>query len=186
MASEASTARLEQLIAQCAAGDAAALHALYQNTAAQLFGVLKRILVRRDLAEEALQDVYVSIWRNAKDYRPTKGAVLTWMTSIARYRAIDIKRSRRREVHFPDPVEYVSEDFDPAADLANVAGLEADVARLRNCLGQLGTMQRNAVCLAYLNGLSHDEVSVALGSPLGTVKSWVRRGLESLKRCLGL
>lgn len=186
MTSEAASARLEQLIAQCAAGDAAALQALYQNTAAQLFGVLKRILVRRDLAEEALQDVYVSIWRNAKDYRPTKGAVLTWMTSIARYRAIDIKRSRRREVHFADPVEYVSEDVDPAADLANVAGLEADVVRLRNCLGQLGAMQRNAVCLAYLNGLSHDEVSVALGSPLGTVKSWVRRGLESLKGCLGL
>jgi RNA polymerase sigma-70 factor (ECF subfamily) len=107
------------------------------------------------------------------------------MTSIARYRAIDIKRSRRREVHFADPAEYVSEDVDLAADLSNAAGLETDVVRLRDCLGQLGTMQRNAVCLAYMNGLSHNEVSVALGSPLGTVKSWVRRGLESLKGCLG-
>ncbi len=186
MTPDVSTARLEQLVAQCAAGDAAALHTLYQNTSAQLFGVLKRILVRRDLAEEALQDVYVSIWRNAKEYRPAKGAVLTWMTSIARYRAIDIKRSRKREVHFADPVEYVSEEVDPAADLANVTGLEADVVRLRACLDQLGAMQRNAVCLAYLKGLSHDEVSVALRSPLGTVKSWVRRGLESLKGCLGL
>jgi RNA polymerase sigma-70 factor (ECF subfamily) len=108
------------------------------------------------------------------------------MTSIARYRAIDIKRSRRREVHFADPVEYVREDLDVAADLANVVGLDADVARLKHCLAQLGLMQRNAVCLAYMNGLSHDEVATQLGSPLGTVKSWVRRGLDSLKGCLGL
>jgi RNA polymerase sigma-70 factor (ECF subfamily) len=186
MRSEATVARLEELVARCAAGDAAALKTLYQNTSAQLFGVLKRILLRADLAEEALQDVYVSIWRNAKEYRASKGAVFTWMTSIARYRAIDIKRNRRHEVSFADPVEYVREDLDVAADLANVAGLDADVERLKRCLGELGLMQRNAVCLAYMNGLSHDEVATALGSPLGTVKSWVRRGLDSLKGCLGL
>ena|SRR5687768_7774380 len=185
MASPQPAAHLEQLIARCAAGDAAALKLLYQNTSAQLFGVLKRILLRADLAEEALQDVYVSIWRNAKDYRPSKGAVFTWMTSIARYRAIDIKRSRKREVSFADPADYVAEDVDVTADLANLAGLDADVERLKLCLEQLGVMPRNAVCLAYMNGLTHDEVATALGSPLGTVKSWVRRGLESLKVCLG-
>jgi RNA polymerase sigma-70 factor (ECF subfamily) len=186
MSPETPAGHLEQLIARCAAGDAAALKLLYQNTAAQLFGVLKRILLRADLAEEALQDVYVSIWRNAKDYRASKGAVFTWMTSIARYRAIDIKRSRRREVSFADPVDYVPEDLDAAADLASLAGRDADVERLKLCLGQLGLMQRNAVYLAYMNGLTHDEVATALGSPLGTVKSWVRRGLDSLKGCLGL
>lgn len=186
MASEALAAHLEKLVARCAAGDAAALETLYQNTAAQLFAVLKRILLRADLAEEALQDVYVSIWRNAKTYRASKGAVFTWMTSIARYRAIDIKRNRSREVSFADPVDYVREDLDVAADLANVAALDADVERLKRCLGELGLMQRNAVCLAYMNGLTHDEVATALGSPLGTVKSWVRRGLDSLKGCLGL
>jgi RNA polymerase sigma-70 factor (ECF subfamily) len=185
MATQETAAELEQLIARCAAGEAAALQLLYQNTAAQLFGVLKRILLRADLAEEALQDVYVSIWRNAKDYRASKGAVFTWMTSIARYRAIDIKRSRRREVSFADPADYVAEDVDVTADLASLAGLDADVERLKLCLEQLGVMPRNAVCLAYMNGLTHDEVATALGSPLGTVKSWVRRGLESLKGCLG-
>lgn len=180
-----SAAELEQLIARCAAGDSAALKLLYQNTSAQLFGVLKRILLRADLAEEALQDVYVSIWRNAKDYRASKGAVFTWMTSIARYRAIDIKRSRRREVSFGSPSDYIGEEHDATADLASLAGLDADVARLKFCLEQLGVMPRNAVCLAYMNGLSHDEVATALGSPLGTVKSWVRRGLEALKGCLG-
>lgn len=186
MASPQPTAALlEQLIARCAAGESAAFQQLYQNTSAQLLGILKRILLRADLAEEALQDVYVSIWRNAKDYRASKGAVFTWMTSIARYRAIDIKRSRRHEVSFADPVDYVTEDFDVATDLANITGLAADVTRLKACLEQLGLMQRNAVCLAYMNGLSHDEVARALGSPLGTIKSWVRRGLESLKGCLG-
>ena len=184
MTSETSAAELEALVARCATGDAAALRALYQNTASQLFGVLRRILIRADLAEEALQDVYVSIWRNAKEYRASKGAVFTWMTSIARYRAIDIKRSRRHEVSFADPVDYVREDLD--VDLANAAGRDADVERLKRCLGQLGLMQRNAVCLAYMNGLKHDECATALGSPLGTVKSWVRRGLDSLKGCLGL
>jgi RNA polymerase sigma-70 factor, ECF subfamily len=186
MSVDDSAAHLEQLIARCAAGDSAALQLLYQNTAAQLFGVLKRILLRADLAEEALQDVYVSIWRNAKNYRASKGAVFTWMTSIARYRAIDIKRSRRREVSFADPSEYVPEELDFAADLSNAAGLDADIERLKRCLGQLGLMQRNAVCLAYMNGLTHDEIATALGSPLGTVKSWVRRGLDGLKGCLGL
>jgi RNA polymerase sigma-70 factor (ECF subfamily) len=185
MASPEASAQLEQLVARCAAGDAAALEQLYQNTSAQLFGVVKRILLRADLAEEALQDVYVSIWRNAKDYRASKGAVFTWMTSIARYRAIDIKRNRKHEVSFADPTDYVAEDVDLTADLASTAGLATDVARLRVCLEQLGLMQRNAVCLAYMNGLSHDEVATALRSPLGTVKSWVRRGLESLKGCLG-
>jgi RNA polymerase sigma-70 factor, ECF subfamily len=186
MSAETQASDLEGLIARCAAGDSAALRLLYQNTSAQLFGVLKRILLRADLAEEALQDVYVSIWRNAKEYRASKGAVFTWMTSIARYRAIDIKRSRSHEVSFADPAEYVREDLDVAADLANVAGHDADVERLKRCLGELGLMQRNAVCLAYMNGLTHDEVATALGSPLGTVKSWVRRGLDSLKGCLGL
>jgi RNA polymerase sigma-70 factor (ECF subfamily) len=177
-------AELEQLLARCGAGEAAALKVLYQKTSAQLFGVLKRILVRGDLAEEALQDVYVSIWRSAKDYRASRGAVMTWLTSIARYRAIDIKRSRRREVLFADPAEYVPEAPDVEADLARATGVAADVQRLKDCLAELGLMQRNAVCLAYLNGLTHEEVALSLATPLGTVKSWVRRGLDSLRGCI--
>jgi RNA polymerase sigma-70 factor, ECF subfamily len=169
------TVVLEQLIERCAAGDASALDLLYKNTSAQLFGVLRRILVRQDLAQEALQDVY----------RAAKAAAFTWMVSIARYRAIDIKRSRKREVLFADPAEYVPEDADTVdADLALVADRDADARRLRDCLKELSSQQRNAVCLAYMNGLTHEEVAGTLAAPLGTVKSWVRRGLESLKRCI--
>jgi RNA polymerase sigma-70 factor (ECF subfamily) len=130
--------------------------------------------------------VYVRIWRTAKDYRAPRGAVFTWMVSIARNRAIDIKRSRKHEVHFADPSEYVPEDADGRdSDLATIAGQDADARRLKDCLQQLNLQQRNAVCLAYMNGLTHDEVAGALKAPLGTVKSWVRRGLESLKGCIG-
>jgi|KBSMisStandDraft_5_1062788.scaffolds.fasta_scaffold02275_2 RNA polymerase sigma-70 factor (ECF subfamily) len=177
---------LEPLLARCASGEAAALKLLYKNTAAQLFGVLRRILLRDDLAQEALQDVYVSVWRNAKDYRAARGSPFTWLVSIARNRAIDIKRSRRREVQFADPIEYVPEDDDAAnSDLALLAERDADARRLKGCLDELQPMQRNAVCLAYLNGLTHEEVAGTLAAPLGTVKSWVRRGLESLKGCIG-
>ena len=179
------TVALEPLIERCAAGDASALELLYKNTAAQLFAILRRILLRQDLAQEALQDVYVSIWRNAKEYRATRAAAFTWMVSIARYRAIDIKRSRKREVQYADPVEYVPEDADAVDEgLAGVAARDADAKRLHDCLRELNQMQRNAVCLAYLNGLTHDEVAGTLAAPLGTVKSWVRRGLESLKGCM--
>ncbi|HZF31425.1 MAG TPA: sigma-70 family RNA polymerase sigma factor [Gammaproteobacteria bacterium] len=178
-------AGLEQLLHACASGDSAALKQLYRNTAAQLFGVLRRILVRDDLAQDALQDVYVSIWRNAKDYRASRGAPFTWMVSIARYRAIDIKRSRRREVQYADPIDYVPESDELAdPDLSSIAGRDADAKRLKECIEQLTVQQRNAVCLAYMNGLTHEEVAGRLDAPLGTVKSWVRRGLESLKGCI--
>jgi RNA polymerase sigma-70 factor (ECF subfamily) len=176
---------LEGLIARCASGDGDALQLLYKSTAAQLFGVLRRILVRDDLAQEALQDVFVSVWQKAKEYRATRGAAFTWLVSIARYRAIDIKRARKHEVHFPDPVDYVPDDISVTeSDLLSSTARAADVKRLKDCLQELNAMQRNAVCLAYLNGLTHEEVAGALSAPLGTVKSWVRRGLESLKGCI--
>ena len=129
----------------------------------------------------------MSIWRNAKEYRASKGAVFTWMTSIARYRAIDIKRSRRREVSFRRSRRTTCARTSTSRRTSRTSpGSTPTSSALKRCLGQLGTMQRNAVCLAYMNGLSHDEVATALGSPLGTVKSWVRRGLDSLKGCLGL
>jgi RNA polymerase sigma-70 factor, ECF subfamily len=176
---------LEELIARCALGDANALQLLYKSTAAQLFGVLQRILLREDLAQEALQDVFINVWRHAKDYRATRGAPFTWLTSIARYRAIDIKRRRRREVHYADPAEYVRDDLDfAAADPLASTARDADAKRLQDCLRELSVEQRNAVCLAYMNGLTHEELAGALAAPLGTVKSWVRRGLTALKGCL--
>ena len=178
-------AELEQLVARCAAGDAAALQRLYQDTASQLFGVLKRILVRADLAEEALQDVYVSIWRNAKDYRASKGAVFTWMTSIVRNRCLDWLRR-------PHP-ESGGEEYDIAAEAWHDEAPEplermlaaADVAALARCMRELESRQRQSIALAFFHGLSHSELAAHMRQPLGTVKTWVRRGLLHLRECLG-
>ena len=175
----------EELIARCANGEHAALRELYDRSAAQLFGVLTRILVREDLAQEALQDVFVRVWRNAASYRASKGSALTWMISIARYRALDIRRHRSHEVSVGDATEYLATDVEVAeTDLVEAMQLEADVKLLRNCLDELSVMQRNSVSLAYLNGLTHPEISTVLDAPIGTVKSWVRRGLASLKECV--
>jgi len=88
-------------------------------------------------------------------------------------------------VHFADPSEYVPADDGAAqTDLEALAARDADARRLKDCLDELNAMQRNAVCLAYLNGLTHEEVAGTLAAPLGTVKSWVRRGLESLRGCI--
>ena len=131
-------ANYEELIARCVEREHEALRELYDRCAPQLFGVLIRILSREDLAQEALQDVFVRVWRNAASYRASKGSVLTWMTSIARYRALDIRRNRSHEVHVPDATAYLPADVD-AADTDLLAGvqLDADVARLNECFKEL-------------------------------------------------
>lgn len=175
----------EELIARCARGDSEALRLLYDRTSAQLYGVLRRILVREDLAQEALQEVFVSIWRKADGYRPSRGAAFTWMVSIARYRALDIKRSRKYEVNVGDMVGDFPADHEAlSSDLLATADHDSEVKRLMDCVMELSLMQRNAVSLAYLAGLTHSEAAEKLGAPIGTVKSWVRRGLASLKGCL--
>lgn len=176
----------EQLIARCAGGDAEALRALYEQTSAQLFGLLRRILGRDDLAQEALQDLYVSVWHHADRYSARKGAAFTWLVSIARYRAIDIKRSRKREVRLGDLAEGLADEADSEleADPLRSAAHDAEVKRLDDCLKQLELSQRSAVGMAYLRGLTHSEVAARLGAPIGTTKSWIRRGLQSLKGCL--
>lgn len=174
----------EMLIARCAAGDRESLRVLYERTSAHLFGVLRRILVREDLAQEALQEVFVSVWRNAGRYSERKGGAFTWMVSIARYRALDIKRNRKHEISDDDLVTAELDKNPGDADVLSAVAHDADVARLRDCMGQLQTVQRNAVSLAFFSGLTHHEVAERLEAPLGSIKSWIRRGLESLKGCL--
>ena len=178
-------ASYEALIARCVEREPSALRELYERSAPQLFGVLIRILVREDLAQEALQDVFVRVWRNAASYRASKGSVLTWMTSIARYRALDIRRKRSHEVSVADASDYLPVDANPDdTDLLSATQLESDVSRMNDCFKELSVMQRNSIALAYLNGLTHSEVSGVLDAPIGTVKSWIRRGLASLKECI--
>ncbi|WP_137165916.1 sigma-70 family RNA polymerase sigma factor [Salinimonas lutimaris] len=164
------------LLCRTAKGEQAAFAELYQRTSGQLFAVVLKVIRHNALAEEALQEAYIQIWHHASGYHQGRGTVLTWMVSIARYRALDTIRYRatRPEINTEHDLHPVDEQspFIPTQD------------RLKECLYEIEQEQRQAIHLAYFHGMSHREVGVHLQSPLGTVKSWIRRGLEQLHRCL--
>jgi len=175
--------RVELLLSRCALRDERALAELYDLVASQLFGVLLRILKRRALAEEALQDVMVRVWQRADQYVAYRGRAMAWLSSIARYRAIDLLRAQRTHTSIDDaPAEALadtsSEDFSDTTTPQRLRNALGD------CLGRLNQEQQRCISLAYVDGYSQDQIAIAIGSPLGTVKSWLRRGLASLKRCL--
>ena len=178
---------LAQLLARVALADQRAFAELYRHTSSHLYAVALRILRESAAAEEILQEAYVSVWHHAGTYVAAKSQPLTWLTSIVRNRCLD--QLRRRELD-TFPLTSGAEDeaaFDPPADSPTpaellVAGAEAQ--SVRNCIETLDAGPKQAIALAFFQGLSHAELAVHLREPLGTVKSWVRRGLERLKRCL--
>jgi RNA polymerase sigma-70 factor, ECF subfamily len=177
-----SDTQLVQLLARCAARDATALELLYAQVAPQLFACLRRMLRRSSVAEEALQDVFVTVWERAAQFSNERGRPMAWLMSIARYRAIDLLRRERRG---PALVAELPETASPAAeDEGAEVGLLPGGALLERCLALLTQQQRECLQLAFVGGDSHQDIAQRLGSPLGTVKSWIRRGLQSLKSCL--
>ena len=182
-AGEPDSAELEALLVRCAAGEAAALEALYSRVAPLLLALLLRMLKRRDLAEDVLQDVFVKVWREARQFDRLRGRPLAWLVSIARYRAIDVQRSHRPVLALSDAQLELEPELQLPDPNDGAATLGLGAALLR-CLEQLAAPQRRCVVLAYQDGLTHGEISRAIGEPLGTVKSWVRRSLVSLRRCI--
>jgi RNA polymerase sigma-70 factor (ECF subfamily) len=173
---------LEHLLAACAAGDRAALQVVYRAEAGRMIAVAQRILRRRTLAEEAVQDAFVLIWRNAAKFDPEKGSAMTWIYTVLRNRSLSILRdeSRVEPSHNPIGDEVADEAESPEAAVARLSDAEA----LRHCLERLDPRRRNAIALAYVHGLSHGELAGKLGIPLGTIKSWMRRSLMTLRECL--
>lgn len=167
------------LLFAVADGNKSAFESIYKKTSGQLYAIALRILMDKELAEEATQDAFVKIWHNASSYKTSKGTVLTWMVSIVRYRALDSIRYHkiRKEVALPD--ELLSSDSEPTS-------FNTEQEKLDGCMNELEDAQRQAIHLAYFGGLSHQEVEKHLNSPLGTIKSWIRRGLQSLQRCLSI
>jgi len=176
---------LHGLLAACARRDRDAFSRLYQSTSAKLYGVAVRILRREDWAEEVLQECYVSIWTHAPDYRPALAAPMTWMTSIVRNRCLDWLRRPRPEVADEDGAVVEATERDNPGPLAELERAK-DAQALARCLQGLEAKQRQAIALAFYDGLSHSELANHLREPLGTVKTWVRRGLLRLKSCLEL
>lgn len=169
---------LAQLLQRCAAQDQAAFRTLYDKTSPILFARLLRMLRRRSVAEEALQDVYVRIWQRAGQFEAGRGRALAWMVTIARYCAIDLMRRER--------MTLVSDDS--LAEIADESGGEALTLEKPNnfdsCIGQLNENTRQCLTLAFVEGRSHDEIARLTTNPLGSVKSWIRRGLLALRDCL--
>ena len=176
--------RLAELLAQCALKNQRAFADLYGLTSAKLYGVALRILRRQDWAEDVLQECYVNIWNHAGNYAVQKSAPLTWMTSIVRNRCLDWLRRPQAEVTGTDydvAVEAWQDDSPGPMDQLMAAG---DAQALARCLQQLEGKQRQSIMLAFFHGMSHTELAGHMKQPLGTVKTWVRRGLERLKGCL--
>jgi len=177
---------LSALLAATARGDRAAFAELYARTSARLFAVLLRMLKQTDWAEEALQDSYMRVWRRSESYAPERGSPMAWLSTIARYRALDLIRMRRAALD--DAASGTLNDPEAQADDAprpdEHAAQHEGLAQLQNCLGALALEQRRSVLLAYYEGYTHAELARRLDAPLGTVKSWVRRGLQQLRACL--
>ena len=170
---------LQVLLAGCARGDHDAFERLYRSTSAKLFGLCLRIVGRDAVAEEVLQEAFVQIWRDAGRFDPTYGEPMGWMAGIARHRAIDALRRRRPEGAWPPALAAGGPEPEASEWPQHV-----DALALRHCLEELGVEQRRTIALAFYSGMTHGELSRSLGAPIGTVKSWIRRGLAQLKGCL--
>lgn len=169
---------LAQLLQRCAASDSAAFRTLYDKTSPILFARLLRMLRRRSVAEEVLQDVYVRIWQRASQFEAHRGHALAWMVTIARYCAIDLMRRERLTLVSDDSLAEI-------ADEGTGASVEFEKPNnFDDCVGRLNEKTRQCLTLAFVEGRSHDEIARLTTNPLGSVKSWIRRGLLALKECL--
>ena len=181
---QASDARLKLVEALVRTGheDRTAFRDLYALTSAKLFGICYRICGERQAAEDVLHDVYLTIWKRAGAYEPHRASPITWLATIARNRAIDWRRAQavRRSTPIEDALPIL--DGAPLASETMVADEEAH--RLHGCLDGLEDRQRGAIRTAFFDGVTYAELAERESVPLGTMKSWVRRGLAKLRECL--
>jgi len=177
----------EAALAACARGERQALAQIYQREARYLLGVALRIVRERRSAEDVLHDAFVSIWQRASSFDAGRGAGRGWIYSVVRHAALNRVRDGARE----GPVE--PEMATAMADLQGLAHhtgstdpheIRADLGRLSMCLERLGVQSRECIVLAYLDGCSHAEVAQRMHKPLGTVKSWIQRGMRVLRECM--
>jgi len=174
---------LGNLLLATAGGDRGAFERLYGRTSAKLFGICLRILHERTQAEEALQDVYLAIWHKAGLYDGERASPITWLAMIARNKAIDHLRARRTD-RLSQPIDLAAELADDAAGVADLAIARDDNRRLRACFDELSGEQRRVIHTAFFEGCTYEEIAERSETPIGTVKSWIRRGLLKLKACL--
>jgi RNA polymerase sigma-70 factor, ECF subfamily len=187
---------LPSLIEASARGDHGSFSQLYERTHLHLFGIAIRLLRSEQQAEDAVQDAFVKVWNRAGSYHAEQavheGHALAWLTSIVRNRALDMLRTRSRNIEDirPGAAAGVDDDegdaapADGAADALDLYAKATQALHVDGCMGLLDASQRQCLALTYFQGLSNTEVADHLGAPLGSVKAWIRRGLARLKDCL--
>lgn len=183
---QSSVANRDELVAalaRVATGERAALHDVYRATAPKLFGVCLRISQDREAAEDILQDVYVKIWNRAGRFDASRASPITWLCTIARNAAIDWRRAQTGPVHVSE--DQAEEVADHSATAEQAMGDAQEQARVFDCLDTLDENQHHAIRSAFFDGFTYSELADRLKVPLGTMKSWIRRGLLQLRECLG-
>jgi RNA polymerase sigma-70 factor, ECF subfamily len=171
---------LTEELRRIARRDRAAFSALYQQTSAKLFGIALRITMSTEAAEDVLQESFAAIWERARDFDPDRGSAMGWLVTIVRHCAIDqLRRRAARPEGRSAPEEALA-----SLTASDSADSRAELRRLQRCLDELDAEPRRAVLLAYCYGLTRDELARKLGVPIGTIKSWLRRSLERLRKCL--
>jgi RNA polymerase sigma factor (sigma-70 family) len=187
MNAESPDTQLIALIDRVALADESALRELYELTSSKLYGVAVRVVGNKSWAEDVLQEAFINIWRIAGDYKATLSPPMAWMCLIVRSRGLDFLRRRTSDradaVQELDDVMAETLEGDSANPMDTALAGEQAWA-LHQCLSQLDNKQREVVSLAYLRDLSHGELAEQLKLPLGTVKTWIRRGLEQLRGCM--
>ena len=179
----ADASTLAQWVAQVALGDRQAFRRLYDATSPKLFAIAMRILREESRAEDVLQDSFVNVWNGAASYNASLSAPMTWMVTIVRNRALDyVRRVDQKTIALDEDLEAVLESDDPTP--ADLASRGQDATALDRCLQRLDAGPRQAIAFAYFQGLTHSELATTLRIPIGTVKTWIRRGLEKMRRCL--
>jgi RNA polymerase sigma-70 factor, ECF subfamily len=179
---------LPELLQRTARGDRAAFRRVYELTSAHLLGVALRILGRQQAAEDVLQDAFVSVWKNAASYDPTVAQPMTWLITIVRNRTLDVLRAegRRNETALDTDDDSAPADVaDSAPGPLQLLSKATESMRIKGCMDSLDASLRQSLALAYYQGLSHAEVAEQMACPLGSVKTWIRKGLAQLKNCLG-
>ncbi len=178
----AARAHLAEVLIRTGTQDRSALKELYALTSSKLFGICLRICGERQAAEDVLQEVYLTVWKRAAGYEPGRASPVTWLATIARNRAIDWRRAQTSRPSAPlDEAPDVADDRPIASDAMIV---DSENQRLHLCLDSLEDRQRIAIRTAFFDGVTYAELAERQGVPLGTMKSWVRRGLQRLKECI--
>ena len=182
-AADAARRQLAAALARIAGGDRAALQLVYRDTSAKLFGVCLRILRDRSEAEDVLQDVYMTVWRRAETFDPDRASPITWLVTVARNRSIDRLRSSAKARRMR-PIDDAFEVSDGAPSALAQVESDDEHRRLMDCLGELEPRHALAIRSAFLDGATYEELAARVDVPLGTMKSWIRRGLTRLRDCL--